>query len=115
LDFTLRFATAWCGCEFEEGKLMAKVTFKDAPGQPLGKIARSDSLAEKLEEIAAPVLEAARRDPNKAYTATLDMHRFYSGGRGGRVSIQVGAAAVIGSRVEAKRGTLQRALGSAGL
>jgi len=94
---------------------MTKVTFKEFPGQPMGKIARSDSIAEQLEKIGIVVLAAAKRDPNNAYTETLDMHRFYSRGRGGRVSIQVGAAAIIGSRVEAKRGTLQRALGSAGL
>ena len=94
---------------------MAKVTFRDSPGQPLGKIARSDALAEQLEDIAEPVLAAAKRDPNPEYTKTLSMHRFYSRGRSGRVSVQVGAAPIIGSRVEAKRGTLQRALGSAGL
>lgn len=94
---------------------MAKVTFRDKPGQPLGKIARSDALAEQLEKFGSEVLASAKRDPNEEYTSTLDMHRFYTSGRSGRVSVQVGAAPIIGSRVEAKRGTLQRALGSAGL
>lgn len=96
---------------------MAIVTIKPGPGgyKALGRVMKSDRLAEQLEAIAEPVLEAARQDPNAAYVASLQMRRFVSSGRGGRVSIQIGAHPVIGARVEAKRGTLQRALGSAGL
>ena len=92
---------------------MAKVTFSGRGD--LSKIAKSDALAEQLEEIAKPVLDAAMRDPNEEYTATLRMRRFVSSGRQGRVSVQIGAGPTIGGRVEAKRGTLARALGSAGL
>lgn len=95
---------------------MAKVTIKESPQgfAALGRIMKSDEIAEQLEAIAEPVLEAAKRDPNERYVATLRMKRFYSRGRGGRVSIQIGAAPLIGSRVEAKRGTLARALGRIG-
>lgn len=92
---------------------MAKVTFKGKGS--LKQAASSDSLAEQLEGIAEPILSAARSDPNKYYVSTLTMHRFYSRGKRGRVTIQVGAEPRIGSRVEAKRGTLQRAVGRAGL
>ena len=92
---------------------MAKVTFSSRGD--LSKIAKSDALAEQLERIAQPVLDAALRDPNEEYTSTLRMRRYVTGGRKGRVSIQIGAGPTIGGRVEAKRGTLARALGSAGL
>lgn len=92
---------------------MARVRFK-AVGT-LEAAAKSDALGDQLEAIAAPVLEAARRDSNEAYVASLRMRRFVSGGRRGRVSVQIGAHPVIGSRVEAKRGTLARAMGAAGL
>lgn len=95
--------------------MAARVTFRSTNPEALAKIAQSDELAEQLEGIASPVLAAARRDSNKAYVASLRMRRFHSRGRQGRVSIQIGAHPVIGSRVEAKRGTLQRALGEAGL
>lgn len=78
-------------------------------------IAKSDLLGDQLEVIAGPVLAAAKRDSNKYYVSTLRMRRFISRGRKGRISIQIGAAPGIGAHVEAKRGTLQRALGSAGL
>lgn len=80
----------------------------------LDKVAKSDALGDQLEGIARPVLEAARRDPSEAYVASLEMRRFVTRGREGRVSIQIGAHPVIGSRVEAKRGTLARALGLIG-
>jgi hypothetical protein len=92
---------------------MARVTIKQTGS--LDKIAKSDGLGDQLEAIASPVLDAARRDPNPEYTRTLRMKRFVSRGKRGRVSIQIGAAPTIGGRVEAKRGTLARALGSAGL
>jgi len=96
---------------------MAKVTIKESASsyQALGRIMKSDALADRLEEIAKPALEAAQQDPNERYVESLEMRRFVSSGRRGRVSIQIGAAAHIGANVEAKRGTLARALGSAGL
>ncbi len=91
---------------------MAKVTIRLTGN--LDRVATSSALGDQLEALARPVLEAARNDPNPAYVASLRMHRFTSHGRGGRVSIQIGAHPVIGSRVEAKRGTLARALGLIG-
>jgi hypothetical protein len=91
----------------------AKVTFKQTGS--LERVAKSDELGDQLEAIAAPALRSAQRDPNAAYVASLRMRRFVSRGREGRVSIQIGADPVLGSRVEAKRGTLARALGEAGL
>jgi len=92
---------------------MAKVTIRQTGS--LERVAKSEKLGDQLEKIARPVLEAAQRDPNEAYVASLRMRRFVSSGKRGRVSIQIGAHPVIGARVEAKRGTLARALGEAGL
>lgn len=92
---------------------MAKVTIRQTGS--LSEIMKSDTLGDQLEAIAQPVFEAARNDPNPTYVASLQIRRFVTGGRAGRVSVQIGAHPVIGSRVEAKRGTLQRALGAAGL
>lgn len=80
----------------------------------LSKIARSDELAEQLEPVADAILSAARSDPNEVYVASLRKRKFTSRGRRGRVSWQVGAAPVIGRRVEAKRGTLARVLARLG-
>lgn len=92
---------------------MAKVTIRQTGS--LSDVVKSDALGDQLEAIARPAYEAARNDPNPAYVASLQIRRFVTGGREGRVSVQIGAHPVIGSRVEAKRGTLQRALGTAGL
>ena len=101
---------------------MAKVTFRDKSGDPMSKIATSGALGDQLEKVGAKVLAAAKTDPNATYVASLKMQRFITwrarnkrGGSAARVSVQVGAAPIIGSRVEAKRGTLSRALGRAGL
>ncbi len=91
---------------------MAKVTVK--PTGSLTKIATSNELGDHLWSVARPVFEQARRDPNDYYVSTLEMRRFVTRGRGGRVSIQIGAEPGIGERVEAKRGTLARALGLIG-
>lgn len=92
---------------------MARVTIRQTGS--LDKVAKSTALAAQLEPFADAVLNAARRDPNPEYTKTLRKRQFISRGRRGRVSWQVGAAPTIGGRVEAKRGTLHRALGEAGL
>ena len=96
---------------------MAKVTIDSGAFsfQAIGRVMKSRKLGEQLEKIARPVLEAAQEDPNPEYVASLRMKQFVSSGRGGRVSVQIGAAPIIGERVEAKRGTLARALGRAGL
>lgn len=77
-------------------------------------IAQSQAIAGELAGIAAAVLAAAQNDPNPEYVASLQIRQFITTGRLGRVSYQVGAAPVLGDRVEAKRGTLARALGAAG-
>ena len=92
---------------------MAKVTIKQTGS--LENVAKSDKLGDQLEQIADPVWDAVNRDPNAAYVASLRRRRFVSRGRQGRISIQIGADPVLGSRVEAKRGTMARALGEAGL
>lgn len=96
---------------------MAKVRIKASRVQfkNFATIMKSDGVAELLEDLAEPVLTAAKQDPNEFYVSTLSMHRFYTDGRSGRVSVQVGAAPEIGGLVEAKRGTLARAMGLAGL
>lgn len=88
----------------------ARVIVKKTSGS-LSRLMKSSVLGDQLQKIAQPVLNAAREDPNEEYVASLRMHRFTSRGRAGRVSIQIGAHPVIGARVEAKRGTLARALG----
>lgn len=90
-----------------------QVTFKPTSGG-LNQIATSAELGNVLEGVARPVLEAARQDPNEAFVASLRMRRYTTTGRGRRVRIQIGAAPIIGARVEAKRGTLARALGRVG-
>lgn len=59
---------------------------------------------------ADDVKAAASSDPNPTYVASLDAHTYVTD----RVVGQVGAAPGIGTAVEAKRGTLARALGSIG-
>ena len=72
---------------------------------------KSPEILARLEEIGSKVLSAAKSDPNPTYVASLRMNTFESRSR---VSVQVGAAPIIGMAVEAKRGTLARALGQAG-
>lgn len=96
---------------------MTKVTIQSGAFsyEAIGRVMKSKKLGAQLEEIARPVLEAARQDPNPEYVDSLRMKQFVTSGHGGRVSVQIGAAPIVGSRVEAKRGTLARALASAGL
>lgn len=76
----------------------------------LDDMLKSEALAAVLDKIGAEVLASAQTDPNTYYVSTLDQHRFYTD----RVRVQVGAAPGIGLAVEAKRGTLARALAAAG-
>lgn len=92
---------------------MARVVVRTVKG--ISEFAKSDELASILEGVAAPVYSAALRDPNEYYVSTLQMRRYLTGGRLGRVSIQIGAEPGIGARVEAKRGTLAKAMGNAGI
>jgi hypothetical protein len=82
--------------------------------RPISDIAKSDQLEGVLMGLAEPVLAAAQDDPNPDYVASLRLRAFRSGGRRGRVSANVTAAPNIGAAVEAKRGTLGRAIGRAG-
>lgn len=91
---------------------MAKYGWK--PLRPIKDIALSSELEAVVMGLAAPVLASAQQDPNPVYVASLQLRAFRSGGRRGRVSANVTAAPKIGSAVEAKRGTLGRAIGNAG-
>ena len=93
--------------------MAARVKFKGS--LDVSKIAKSRQLADELEPLADAVLASASTDPNDEYVDTLRKQTFVSSGRSGRVSWQVGAAPTIGARVEAKRGTMARAAGEAGL
>ena len=84
------------------------------PVRPIREIALSAELEDVLMDLAQPVLDAAQQDPNPEYVESLRLRAFRSGGRRGRVSANVTAAPRIGSAVEAKRGTLGRAIGNAG-
>jgi len=77
----------------------------------ISEMLKSPEIQARLEEIGGQVLSAAQSDPNPVYVASLRMQTFQSSSR---VSVQVGAAPGIGMAVEAKRGTLARALGQAG-
>lgn len=91
---------------------MAKYGWK--PVRPIKEIAVSDELEQVLMRLAAPVMASAESDPNPKYVESLQLRAFRSGGRRGRVSANITASPVIGSAVEAKRGTLGRAISRAG-
>lgn len=84
------------------------------PIRPIRDIALSEGMEHVLMGLAQPVLDEAKNDPNPEYVESLQLRAFRSGGRLGRVSANVTASPVIGSAVEAKRGTLGRAIGRAG-
>lgn len=84
------------------------------PRRPIKELATSAELEAVLMDLAAPVLAAAQNDPSPEYVESLQLRAFRSGGARGRVSANVTAAPIVGSRVEAKRGTLGRAIGNAG-
>lgn len=83
--------------------------------KPLSLIAKSQELGDVLESLARPVYDACMADPNQWYRDTLRIKRFVSGGKRGRISVQVGVHPLIGARVEAKRGTMSKAIARAGL
>ena len=76
----------------------------------LDEMLKSPQITAVLEGIGEQVLAAAQTDPNPAYVASLRLQVFESSSRN---TVQVGAAPIIGMAIEAKRGTLARALGSA--
>lgn len=92
---------------------MAKVRWQAK--RPLSMIAKSQEMGDLLERLAKPVYDACMQDPNEFYRKTLRLRRFVTGGARGRVSVQVGVNPVIGPRVEAKRGTMGKAISRAGL
>lgn len=95
---------------------MAKVSVKPTSTSRRAIIAlkKSNFIAEQLRPLAQTVFDEAGNDPNEEFVRTLRMRTFVSGGPAGRISWQIGAGPTIGSRVEAKRGTLARALGLIG-
>jgi hypothetical protein len=76
----------------------------------LSEMLKSPEIVAVLEGIGEQVMAAAENDPNQAYVDSLRMQTFDTKDR---TRVQVGAAPAIGMAVEAKRGTLARALGSA--
>lgn len=84
------------------------------PKRPIKDLALSSELETVLMDLAEPVLAEAQQDPNPEYVTSLQLRAFRSGGARGRVTANITAAPIIGSRVEAKRGTLGRAIGRAG-
>ena len=81
---------------------------------PIREILNSSKLEKVLVNLAEPVTATAKNDPNPDYSETVEQSVHRSSGSGGRVSVRVSAAPYIGPAVEAKRGTLARALGAAG-
>jgi len=77
----------------------------------LTEMLKSPEIVAVLEGIGEQVLAAAKADPNPVYVESLRMQTFDTKDR---THVQVGAAPAIGMAVEAKRGTLARALGSVG-
>jgi hypothetical protein len=77
----------------------------------ISEIMLSPEMEEILTDLGEKVLTAATSDPNPVYVDSLKLQTFRSSSR---VSVQVGAAPKIGAAVEAKRGTLAKALGSIG-
>lgn len=73
----------------------------------------SAEVAAELGRHAERVASAARRDPNPDYADSVRVTEHRSQGRSARVSQRVGATPVFGMAVEAKRGTLARAVGEA--
>lgn len=77
----------------------------------LDDMLKSAAMEKVLMDLGNQVLAAAEADPNPIYVASLDIHTFVTADR---IRVQVGAAPIIGMAVEAKRGTLAKALGSIG-
>ena len=93
---------------------MAKIKLKQV--KSLSVILTSSEIEGELEKIMGRVMDSASRDPNPEYVASLRSQIFYSKG-GGRVADrkvgQVGAKPGLGNVVEARRGTLAKALRNA--
>ena len=77
----------------------------------MSQMLSSQQMADAMMGLAAPVEAAAARDPNPEYAASIERRVHESSDR---VSARVGAKPYLGMAVEAKRGTLARALGEAG-
>ena len=97
---------------------MSKVKVKPArtARKAMQGIAHSGGVAAFLRPVADAIHSQAAQDPNQRYVAALRVLEHHSGGPGGRVSWRVGCLnPSLGARVEAKRGTLARAMGGAGV
>jgi hypothetical protein len=97
---------------------VSKVTVKSAKTarKAMRGIAHSEAVSAFLRPVAEAVHRQAAQDPNPRYVAALRALEHHSGGAFGRVSWRVGCLIPsLGARVEAKRGTLARAVGSAGV
>ena len=92
--------------------MVAKVTIKGK--LPLAKIAVSGQMLAQLEPFAKRIYDGVRQDSNETFVASVRMRAFKSGGKLPRVSWQVGAAPIIGRRIEAKRGVFARVVGAIG-
>lgn len=77
----------------------------------LTEMLKSPEIVGVLEGLGETILAAAQSDPNPVYVASLRVQTFDTKDR---THVQVGADPNIGYAVEAKRGTLARALGAAG-
>lgn len=97
---------------------MSKVTVKPArtARKAMRGLAHSEGVSAFLRPVADKIHSQAAQDPNPRYVAALRTLEHHSGGHGGRVSWRVGCLIPsLGARVEAKRGTLARAMGGAGV
>lgn len=83
-------------------------------GSPIPGLAKSRETAAALEPVADDIYAELEQDPNEYFRATLRKKTFTTSGPRGRVSWQVGVDPTIGRRVEAKRGTIARALARLG-
>lgn len=84
------------------------------PRRPIKDLALSNEVEALVMGFGETVLDSAQGDPNPEYVDSLQLRAFRSGGARGRVSANITASPLLGSRVEGKRGTLARAMASIG-
>lgn len=97
---------------------MSKVRVRPAKTarKVMRELAHSEETAAFLRPTADAIKAAAAMDPNERYVSLLVVREHHSRGDSGRVSWRVGCAIPqLGVNVEAKRGTLARAMGAAGV
>lgn len=91
---------------------MAKRTKIQLQGRGIRDLLHDDGLANHLQGLGDRVEQIARSDPNPKYRESIRVTVHHSDGSRSRVSVRIGAMPYLGTAVEARRGTLQRALGS---